>query len=100
MDSRLQIWSQSKKEPSPDPVRRLCIRFRSLEQAQGKGQQDPDQGNPFRSGSKHLVQAAALGLAQISVGIAGDRTGQTGLLTGLQQNHNNQAHTDQSLKDS
>jgi len=71
-----------------------------LDQAQNQGQNNPSQSDPLGGVGQDLVQIAALGLAHVGFGTTGNGTGQASLLTGLQQNHNNQSQASNSLQNS
>ena len=59
-----------------------------LDEAQHQSQNDPAQSNPLGSGGQSLIQIALAALAQVGILIAtGQSTGQTGFLTGLQNDH-------------
>ena len=61
-----------------------------LQQVQDESQNDEDQSNPLGHASQSGIQGLGLALAHEGISGAGDGTGQTGGLTGLQQNDSNQ----------
>jgi len=69
------------------------------QQAQNQSQSQPNQCDPLGCAGQSLIQALA-GLAQVGIGIAGDRTGQASLLTGLEHNDQNQSNAGDDLQNS
>ena len=61
-----------------------------IENVQGQNQQDPNQSDPLGSLGQLLIHGAGLALTHVSIGATGNGTGQTGLLAGLEQNHQDQ----------
>ena len=69
-----------------------------LDKVQNQGQQYEQQSDPLGCLSQLLVQTA-FGLGQEGLSTAGDCTGQTGLLTGLEQNNCDKEQSGKNLND-
>ena len=72
--------------------------FRS-DDAQGQGDDDPEDGNPLGHLGQLGIQAFGLVLGQEGISAAGDGAGQTGTLAGLEHNHSDDGQTAQDLDD-
>ena len=75
----------------------MAFCFPQLDDAQSQGQQDEGDGDPLGHLSQLGVQTLCLVLGQEGVSTAGNGTGQTGALTGLQHNDGHQSQRKQDL---
>ena len=75
----------------------MAFYFPQLDDAQSQGQQDESDSDPLGHLSQLGVQALGLVLGQEGIGTAGNGTGQTGTLTGLQHDDGHQSQRKQNL---
>ena len=68
-------------------------------QAQGQGDEDPEDGYPLGHLGQFGVQTLGLVLGQEGVGTAGDGAGQAGALAGLEHHHGDNGQAAQDLND-
>ena len=73
--------------------------FIGSNQAQRECQNHPHQSNPLCGLSQQLIQAAVTALAHVGTAVACNGAGQTGFLTGLDQNNDYQRNAGDDLQD-